>query len=809
MVDGLVADLRIAARSLRREWRFAAIAILTLALGIGPNTAIFSIVHTLLLRPLPFPNADQLVRLEAQRGGEFAQLSYREVRDMRERLSAYFSGVAAYTDQGQYNASGDGRPEELVSTITTHDLFAVLGTPIAIGEPWPEVLDRSRDFKVVISHGLWQRRFGGRRDILGTSMTLDGAPGYTVVGVTPPGFAFPLRADVYRSNGIAPEPSAYEDRGARSRWGLGRLKDGVTIAQVQLALAGLATDLAREFPATNTGITYRVVPVRDLYVGNARPYLLLILAAVALVLLVACSNVANLLLTRALGREREVSVRLALGARRRVVLRGLLVESVVLATLAAIIGVGLGWLSLRALTALIRLDMPLWLSFELSTASILFTALVSLAAGVLAGLAPGFTAGRGDLTTQLKDGGRGASASRGQQRVRGGLVVGQVAMATMLMVGAGLLLRSFDALVGTSPGFRTDSLLTFRVELGWRAYPGLATKARFTRALTADLATLPGVTGVGIIGNLPLDGRPRSDTPVFMAGQTSEAQRENPFLNVRAVTHGTLDLLGIALRGGSPFAATDHDTAGPRVALVSEATARRLWPGRDPIGQRLLLGGTDSTRTPWRTIVGVVGDVRHEALSGGPALDVYVPMEQYDSGGLYVLMRSRGDLQALARTAPPRVWSIDPNQSFFDVRTMDARVADRVWVPRLASTMFAAFGLLTAILAAIGVSAVLAYVVSARAREFGVRQALGATPGSLSRNVVRDGVRLVLTGGGIGAAVAGLGAFAGRHLLFGVSAVDIPTVLGVVACLLVLALAATWLPARHATRVSPMEALRS
>lgn len=807
MLRSFLDDLRLAARTMRREWRFTAIAALTLAVGIGPNSAIFSVVHSLLLAPLPFPASDRLVRIEAERGGEAAQLSYREVRDMRERLASLVDGVAAYTDQGQYNASGEGAPEELVSTITTGDLFAVLGVPLQRGAPWPELLDRTREFKVVISHGLWQRRFGARPDILGHTMTLDGAAGYEIVGVTPPGFAFPGRADVYRSNGIAPEPSAYENRADRGRWGVARLRDGVSVQQLQQALVPVALELQRTFPASNTGITYRVRPLRDLYVGEARAYLWLVSVAVGLVLLVACANVANLMLARALGREREVSVRLALGATRAGVARLQVAEALVLAALAALLGLAMGALALRTLTALIRLDFPIWLSIRGSTETVIFTIVLATLASVLSAVLPTLLAGRGDLTTSLKAGGRGSSASPYQRRLRSALVLLEVGLAVVLMAGAGLLVRSFRALSATSPGFRTDSLLTFRVELGWRAYPGLATKARFERALLGNLAELPGVTAVGLISNLPLDGRPKTDTRITLVGQTSEAQQANPFVNVRGASPGALSVLGIPLERGRLLRATDHDSAA-RVALVSRATAERLWPGRDPVGERVLLGSTDSTVTPWRTIVGVVRDVRHDALSAGPSVDVYVPLEQYDTGSLYVLVRAGGDVRALAGAATASVARIDPNQSTFDVRTMEDRVADRVWVPRLAGAVFSAFGLVTALLAAIGVSAVQGYAVAARTREFGVRQAIGASPAAISRDVVLGGLRLVGGGTLLGLALALALAPLARRYLYDTSVADLPTLGIVLLASAAVAVAASWLPVRRALAISPVEALR-
>jgi putative ABC transport system permease protein len=804
----LAHDIRVALRALWRQKTFAAAATLTLALGIGPNTAIFSAVEALLLRPLPFPDSDRLVRVESMRGGESGSISYREARDMQE-LQNVFEDVAVYTDQGQYNASGDGRPEELVSTITTQNLFRVLGVPPTMGAPWAEQMDRTRGFNVVISHSLWQRRFNGDPQIIGRAMTLDGAPGYTILGVMPEGFAFPVRSDLYRSHGIAAAATAYEDRATRGRWGIARLKENVTIEQANAALTQLAQRLEREFANSNTGVTYRATALRDMYVGDARPYLVLVLAAVGLVLLIACGNVTNLILSRSLAREREVAVRTALGASRWRVVRLLLTESTLLAVCGGLLGVLLGALALRALVALIRLDLPIWLSIELSPVTLAYTALISLLTGLVVGLVPALRLVRGDLTGSLKEGARGASGGLTQRRLRSSLVVVEVALAMVLLVGAGLLTRSFIALVRSPAGFNTDSLLTFRVENGWRAYPGLANLARFQRTMLARLGELTEVRSVAMISNLPLDGRPKTDHVVRLEGQAFEAQRTNPYVNLRIASVGVFETLQIPLVRGRTFTEADRDSA-LGVAVVARATAERLWPGRDAIGMRLLLGtAPDTSPAAWRSVVGVVENVRHESLASAPSLDVYVPNEQVGTGGSYYLLRTRGSPMAIATRATQLVWSIDPNQSFFDVRTMQDRVDDRVWVPRLSGRLFTAFAALAALLAAVGIFAVLAYNVAQRTREFGIRLALGAAPSALSRQVTLEGLRVVALGAGVGLLIATAAAFAMRRLLFGVSALDVTTLIVATTSLLIVATVACWLPSRRATRVMPMSALRA
>jgi predicted permease len=533
-----------------------------------------------------------------------------------------------------------------------------------------------------------------------------------------------------------------------------------------------------------------------------------LLGAVGLVLLVACCNVANLLLLRVLGRERELAVRAALGAGRAAIMRLLMAESLLLATAAGALGVLLAVVGVRVIAGLVRLDLPVWLDLTLSPRALVFTAAISIGAGLIAGSLPAWRGVGGNLAGALRDGARGASEGVRHQSVRGALVVAETALATVLLIGAALMLRSVRAITSTDPGFAMDSLLTFRVELGWRSYTDLASTSRFQRELLARMASLPGVSGGGVamMSNPPLAGRPRSDDVILLEGQSTDEQRANPFVNSRVVSANAFEVLRIPLLRGRTFTSIDRDSA-LRVVIISEAVAARFWPARDPLGTRILVGGTDSIARRWRTVVGIVGNVRHDGLTADPALDVYFPFEQTLTSGPYFFLRVAGNPMVLGRRAPELVWDIDPNQSFFDVRTMRDRFADRVWVPRLSGALFAAFGALAAMLAAVGVYAVLAFDVSRRTRELGVRQALGAAPGELRWFVLRSGMRMSFAGVLIGVAAGAVSVRVFSRLLYGVPPLDLAAFVGGPVLLVMVAGFGCWLPAHRVTRIDAVEAL--
>lgn len=806
MAAGLLADLRHAVRALARRPAFSALVVLTLGLGTGANAAIFSAVDSLLLRQPPFRDPDALVRITAVRGAEGGgTLSTPELDDLL--ALPQIADAAMYTDQGMYNASGFGTPEELPATITTHNLFRVLGVEPLIGATFPAALDRSRGFGLVISHGLWVRKFGRDPNVVGRTMTLDGAPGYTIHGVMPEGFNFPSHADLFRSSGISANPDYYRNRAMRDRFVVARLRPGVAPGEAAAAIDTLARRLEREFPLTSAGVRYQVTPLREMYSGQVRPYVLLLFAAVTLVLAVACVNIANLLLSRAIARERETAVRAALGASRWRLVRPLLAESLVYAVLGAAVGAVLAVGGTRLLTRLVPVQLPPWMTVEADWRVGLFLVAITVVTAVAATALPALRASAADPHASLKESTRGSSSGRAQRAVRATLVAAEMALALVLLVGASLLLQSVWRLHQVDLGYRTDSRLTFRVELGWAAYGTVEKTLAFNREMVDRLRELPGVLGVTYDNNLPLSGKPRDPYAVRVAGQGPDEEAANPFVHSHLVGPDYFPVMGIPIVRGR--ALDDRDREGTeRVVVVSQRLAERFWPGRDPIGQRLQ--DQDTTRPDqWRVVVGVAGPVLHHELDGEPGFDAYMPAAQERTNGPYFVVHTAGDPMAVAQAATRLVGAIDPNQSFLDVLSYDTRVANRIWQRRLAGVLFGAFAALAIVLAAVGLYGVMSYVISQQTREMGVRLALGATEGGVVRHVLAHGLAMAGGGAVVGLALAAVLARLMTGVLFGVGAADPLTFVAVPSALLGIAALACYGPARRAARVDPVVALRA
>lgn len=804
----MLRDLQYAVRSLRKRPGFASIVVATLALGIGVNAAVFSFINAFLVRPLPYANADRLVRIASVRANQENRLSMVELKDFREQTTV-FESLGPYIPGAQYNYSGDGPPEELSAVLVSKEFFNVLGVAQLHGQVWPDSYDLERNFGVILSHDLWKRRFGGDPAVLGRKITLDAAPFYTVYGVMPPDFAFPANTQLFRSLAINPRFPNYTDRDARNVYVLGRLKPGLTVDQAQAELDVAGRRLEQDYPTTNTGLRFKVTPLRDFYVGDVRPYLWFLFGAVGCVLLIACTNVASLLLGRSMVRQREVALRTALGATRWRIIRQLLAESLVLSSIGGLLGLASAWLWIYAIGFLIRVQLPSWIKVGVDWRVVLFTLGTSLATGVVSGLLPALQVSRPDINKLLKEGSKGSSGAT--HYLRQALVVSEIAFSLVLLVGAFLMVRSFIRLQQTDLGFKAEQLLTMRVALPWRKYStedGPVKQRQFFEQLLQRLSSIPGVEGAAITSNLPLSGETQEGKTTFtIEGQSVVAQHRNAYINDLRVSPAYLRVMGIPLLRGRFFHDFDSTTTD-RVGVINKRFAETVFNGVNPIGRRLKVGGPEST-SQWTTIIGVVGDVKHEQVTDDSGLDLYVSYQQVLDSNMYLVMRTTVPPNLLADQATREVWASDPEQSTFDIAAMDTRVTDAIWQRRLSGALIFIFGVLALVLSTIGVYGVMSYLVAQRTRELGIRIAMGATPRQVLKLVIVQGAKLIGPGLGLGLLGAFVLARVMRSLTYGVSSIDpvtfvlVPLILGSVG------LIASLIPAVRATKVDPLIALRN
>lgn len=804
-MESLYRHLRSSLRQIRRQPAFAAAVVVTLGLAIGANTAIFSFVNALLIRPFPFRDPDQLVEIHSVRGGQPGKMSMREVLDIQEQTSVLES-IAAHTGgAGGYNYSGDGRPAEWRAVLTTGNLFDVLGAPLHVGARWPETADRQRDFRVVLTHRVWRSTFAGQGDVVGRKIALDHAPGYEIHGVARAGFDFPRRIEVYRSIGGFTD---YEKRERRNVVGIARIKRPHSVARLQAELDAVGTRLADQYPSTNGGLTFRAVAFRDLYAGDARPYLLLLLGAVAFVLLIGCANVANLMLSRALDREREVAVRVALGAGRSDLMAQFLVEGLVLAFLAAGAGIALAWWWMKLLRGMIGFQLPEWMVIDLDGRVLLFTTVVSILAGLLSGLVPVVQLSRRRLGETLKQGGRGGSAGKATGRLRDAMVVAEVTLAVVLLAGAGLLIRGFFRLQSQDKGFQADGIATFRVALGWKRYIDQASTARYYERAVEQLSAVPGFDQAAFVSHPPLARQEQSEPDTVQAeDQSAQDALSNPYVNHQSVSERYFELMRIPLKAGRPFNEFDGPDSEP-VAIVSERLARVLWPGRDPVGQRLRYDPFAKEPGPLRRVVGVVGSVQHAMLGSEPSLDMYLSYRQSAAPNQYLLVRTALGAREFERRAEQAMLAIDSEQSVFDFQTYEQRILDGIWQLRVSRLLLVVFSVVALALAAVGIYGVMSYIVGQRTREMGIRLALGASPRYVRSLILRRAALLGAVGLAVGLVLAGVLGRVLAQALYGVQSVD-PLSAGVAVLVLFGAvLLASALPAWRASRVDPVVTLQ-
>jgi len=803
----LLQDLRYAIRLLGKSPGFTAIAILTLALGVGANTAIFTVVNAVLLRPLGFRDPSRVVLVAEKSAYPTVSTSYQNYVDWRDQSHSFESMEA--TRGTTITLTGSGEPERLNARMATAPLFSLLGVNAILGRTFLSEEDRAGGAPVVVlGYGLWQRRFGGARDILGRSITLDSQP-YTVVGVLPSGFEFLQPADIFLP--FTPWAKTLPDD---RNWHPGifpiaRLREGISREQARTEMVGITKRLEEQYPIYNTGTSADVVDLQEQLVKGVRPALLLLLGAVAAVLLIACVNVANLLLARAASRGREVAIRTSMGASRWRVTRQLITESVLLSLAGGVLGLLFAWASLGPLLKLSATSLPAVFAVSLDRWVLFFTLAVSLVTGLLFGIVPALRTAKLDLRETLNESSRGSTAGPGHHRIRGALVAGEIAMAMLLLVGAGLLLRSFSRLQDIPPGFQAGHLLVADLPLSLTAYAKPEQRFQFFDRIVERVKSLPGVRSAGAASFLPVSGG-GGLLHFNIYGRPPKSPHDYIATGYRTTTPNYFETLGMPLAEGRFFTAADTEKA-PAVVVINATMAKTYFPGENPLGKRLQVGATPESDVPWMEVVGVVGDVR-QGLDLDPKAEMYLPYRQADQllpvFQLSIVLRTATDPMLQASALRSALAEIDPNQPLVRVRTMEENMAATVAQPRFRTWLIGIFAGLALILAGVGVYGVMSYTVTQRTSEIGIRVTLGAQPEDVFRIVVGEGLRLALTGVGAGM----LGALALtrllRSFLYGVSAYDPLTFVGVALILTLVAVAASFFPARRATLVDPMVALR-
>jgi putative ABC transport system permease protein len=797
-------DLGYGTRLLGRAPGFATAALLTIALGIGATTAMFSVVHGVVLEPLPFGEPERLVRLwtvAPKLGLPRAAVGVANARDWREQ-NRVFEDIALVRTIGNFNLTGEGEPERLLGARVTSNLFPLLRVSPLIGRTFTEEEDEiDSDRVVLLSYGLWHRRFGGNPDIVGRQVRLSGEP-HTVVGVMKPDFTYPGREfQLWVPLSIPPE--AYANRESYGLAGVARLRDGVTLERARADMSAISARLARQYPATNDSVGVEVVPLLEDTISTVRTPLYVLLGAVGGMLLIGCANLANLLLSRALNRRRELVVRATLGASRGRLIAQSVTELLPLFIIGGILGIVAARWALSVVVPRLPTDLPRAENIGLQLPVLAVAAATLGAITLLAGIWPALSVARVGLSASVAELSRSATSAPRRTRARDVLVVSQIAMTLLLLVGAAVLMRSFAELRQVNPGFDSERVLSAHLAVARSKHPGDREIAEVYRQMLDRIRVLPGVEWVGMVNRLPLaggtqNGRVELEDAGLDGVMTTTA-------DWRSVSPDYFRAMGIRLVRGRSFTDADHADA-PFVGIIDERLAQAAWPDQDPIGRRFRIGLPDM---PWVTIVGVVGRIRHDTMEEETRPQVYWNYLQRTQDRMVLVVKTRSDPAALTRSVTAVVRAVDPDLPLYDVRTLDAvveRSLARRWLQTVVLGSFAAIALL---LASIGVYGVIAYAVGQRLREFGIRMALGARRGDIVSLVLRRGARLFLVGAVIGIAGAVLAVRVLTSLVYGVSPLDPPSFVAATAILLAVGLTACYLPAQRAARADPTVALRS
>ena len=795
-------DVRYALRTLARRPGFTAVAAITLALGIGANTAIFSVVNGVLLRPFDYPEAERLVALRESNPSKQPDSQVSPANFLEwQRQNTVFSDLATYRTVS-YNLTGDGNPERLLAGRVSAGFFKTLGVGPILGREFsPEEDQLGRDKVVLISEGLWRRRFGSDASVIGKTLKLSGE-NFTVIGVMPASLRLPDQRERELWTPIAFTENERIYHHVRFVEAIARLKPGVTLDQAQAEMTAIAGRLAQAHPDANQGWTIRIAPVLDFAVGDARKILWILFSAVGLVLLIACANVTNLLLARAATRQKEIAIRVALGAGRLRIIRQLATESLLLALLGAVVAWPMAVWGLKALLAIAPADLPRLADVTIDNRALLFTLGITLLTGLIFGLVPALQSVNANSNQTLKDGGSEGNRGGTGRRIGNLLIAGEVALAVMLLVGSGLLLRTIWQLHNVNPGFDDRNALAVTLQLSDKKYADTKQVAQFSEKLVQQVSTMPGVEATGVARILPIAHE--LTLGYYVEGKPRESDNQLPQTNYSAVSADYFDAMRIPLIAGRMFDDRDNQQS-PRVAIVSAELAQRVFPGEDPIGRRInVTTGPEN----FREIVGVVGDVTQQGLVRGASQHVYEPFSQAPSNFMTLIVRGSSDPTALVPAIRSKVLELDQELPLQRVTTLDKIIANSIRQQRFTSVVLSVFAAVALVLAVAGLYGVISYSVAQRTRELGIRLALGAQVGDVLRLVLKQGMTYVLIGEVIG--IVGAYALTGlmQGLLFGVTATDKATFITVAVSLFLVALVACYVPARRATKVDPLIALK-
>jgi predicted permease len=800
LIEDLWQDFRFGLRSLLKRPGFTAIALIALALGIGANTAIFSLVNAVILQPLPYRDPDRLISVYGTRNRSTqGSVGPTDFLDYRSQNKTFEQFAASGSMMLPMNLTGSGEPERLNASIITGNYFDTFGVRPALGRGFSLENEKTgQDHVTVLSHAFWQKRFGGDPNIFNKTINLDGKA-YEVLGVMPAEVVLPQPAQLWVPINFDADPEM-KMRNARFLRGIGRLKEGVTLDQAQTDTDLIAAQLEQQYPDSNTGWSLRLIPLREILVGGSRTMLFILFGAVGFVLLIACANVANLLLVRAAARQKEIAMRTALGASRLRIIRQMITESLLLAIFGGALGALLAVAGVKLLVSLGEDNIPRTANVKIDATVLAFTLLISLATGLLFGLAPAIRTMKENLVDALKDGIRGGGEATVKNRTRSLLVVFESAIAVMLLIAAGLLIRSLVALQNVDPGFDPNNVLTLRVDLPRQKYNTPEKASNFFEQLETRVDGLPGVEAVGLITDLPLSGEAR-DMPYRVEGRP--ATSDIAFVDFRRVNKNYFSAMRIPLRRGRNF--TEQEVRqSDKAIVVSQAFVDSVFPNEEAVGQRLIIWS--GIRNEPYEIIGIVGDTRYQSLQGEPSATMYVPTREL----LFVnlVIRTQGDQLSLVGGVRKEVNALDPDQPIAAIRPMTEWVAMSAAGARYRTTLLGLFALLAMILAATGIYGVMSYSVAQRTQEIGVRMALGARPLDVLKLVVRQGMMLVLIGVIVGLAGALALTRVMSSLLFGVTERDPITFVAVAALLIVVAFISCFVPAHRATRIDPLIALR-